>query len=53
MNQYGTNNDYLHQLIVNLSLMQNLITDKMMRIWIYKRRITNEEKKMDNIFQRN
>ena len=49
--RYGTNNDYFHQLIINLSLMQNLITDKMMRIWIYKRRITNEEKKWMTFFK--
>ena len=43
--RYGTNNQYLFDLIVDLCLMQNAIFSKMMKIWVCKRRIQNEEKK--------
>lgn len=43
--RYAITDDFLRDLIVNLFLMINLIRDKMMRIWIYRRKITPAEKK--------
>jgi hypothetical protein len=43
--RYGTNDQYFHELIVNLYLIQNAIISKMMKIWVFKRQIQNDEKK--------
>ena len=43
--RYGTNDQYFHELIVNLYLIQNAIISKMMKIWVCKRQIQNDEKK--------
>jgi hypothetical protein len=43
--RYTITDNYLEQLIVNLFLIINSIRNKIMRIWIYKRKTTSAEKK--------
>ena len=43
--RYGIKDPRLFDLIIELSLMENSIMDKMRLIWIYKRSITKDERK--------